>query len=158
MKIILHGVRVTPENGGWVHAHVERPDGMHIQHSFPVDTLEWRAAEYDIDPADLDTLLDVVLAELHLTDLTPGEDVTHPNGLFNAPDIETAREHHLTRCGAVEVVGADAHVWDRVKRHAVMHPEALDLKRQHVARERARVAVPHDRIAHLRQTLDILES
>jgi hypothetical protein len=48
--------------------HQLRPDGQAHLHVLPVDTLAWRAAEYGIDPADLDTLLDVVLHEPHMPD------------------------------------------------------------------------------------------
>ena len=63
-------------------------------HCFPKDVFEWRAAEYDIDPADMDTLLDVVLSEPFIDpgDVKPGE------RLHDAPTIEEARRAHLARC------------------------------------------------------------
>ncbi|MEV6154908.1 hypothetical protein AB0L53_31665 [Nonomuraea sp. NPDC052129] len=39
------------------------PSGARILHAFPHSTLEWRAAEYGIDPEDIDTLLEVILYE-----------------------------------------------------------------------------------------------
>jgi hypothetical protein len=63
-------------------------------HCFPKDVFEWRAAEYGIDPTDMDTLLDVVLAEPFLSPA----DYARRESLHDAPDIETARAAHLRRC------------------------------------------------------------
>lgn len=49
----------------------ESADGERDFHSMPLETLEWRAAEYDIDPNDFDALLDVVLHEGYVDD--PGD-------------------------------------------------------------------------------------
>lgn len=46
----------------WGVANV-RPDGVAIMHMFPHSTMEWRCAEYGIDPEDVETLLDVILHE-----------------------------------------------------------------------------------------------
>jgi hypothetical protein len=40
-----------------------RPDGVAHMHLVPHSTFEWRAAEYGIDPDDMDTMLDIVLHE-----------------------------------------------------------------------------------------------
>lgn len=82
---IVEDVPETPEETVWA---------TQAGHCFPKDTLEWRAAEYGIDPADTDALLDIVLAEPFLMpgDFTPGE------SLHDAPDIEAARRAHLRRC------------------------------------------------------------
>lgn len=40
-----------------------RPDGESMLGMMPHSTLEWRAAEYCIDPDDIDTILDVILHE-----------------------------------------------------------------------------------------------
>jgi hypothetical protein len=68
-------------------------------HQFPCDTLEWRAAEYAIDPTDVDTLLDIVMAEPFLT---PG-DWASGKHIYNHPDADlaTVRADHIARCGAV---------------------------------------------------------
>jgi hypothetical protein len=66
----------------------------------PTVTLEWRSAEYGIDPADVDTLLDVILHEPHIP-LT--DDGSGPRYADNGPDLWTAesttaaREAHLAR-------------------------------------------------------------
>jgi len=43
-----------------------RPDGKIHCHVFPKDTLQNRAAEYGIDPADRETLMDIVLHEPYM--------------------------------------------------------------------------------------------
>lgn len=100
----------------------ERPDGSIREHIFPKMTLDARAAEYGISPEDVDTLLDVILAEPYI--LHPGDARNHaadpaakaghrvkaantvgavkkgqdvPAWLFNADNIEQARQAHLAR-------------------------------------------------------------
>jgi hypothetical protein len=86
---------------------------------FPKFTLEQRAAEYGFDPADVETLLDVVLHEQFVH--SPGGEIEDaaaaqgmlspalvsngaarrgqmvPTDLFNAPTIKHARDAHLVR-------------------------------------------------------------
>lgn len=56
--------------------------------TFPEDTLEWRSAEYQIEPDQTDLLMDLVLYE----GMLPG-----PSVLFTAGTIEEAREVHVGR-------------------------------------------------------------
>ncbi|MQY07746.1 hypothetical protein [Actinomadura macrotermitis] len=104
-----------------------RPDGGLTGYVFPVETLEWRAAEYGIDPADVTTLLDIVLHEPFIPDPTDpasfagdaaaakgmtvpaaasGDRVAEgdpvPVWLYNAETIEQARAAHLARVAAVK--------------------------------------------------------
>lgn len=72
-------------------------DGHGLTHVFPKAALEWRAAEYGIDPADVDTLLDIVLHEQLLDD---EEAATIGPDLFEAPSTERARQAHLARIEA----------------------------------------------------------
>lgn len=127
-KIRLNGVE---REGEWLHADLTRPDGERHRLTFPVDTLEWRAAEYDLSPMDMDALLDVVLSEPFL-DPDPDDPAL---SLFEAPDIEQARAHHLKKVAQVQV-DSDPKAWEDVKGHCVMHLQAIDLKREHVRRVR----------------------
>ena len=68
-------------------------------HHFPDTALTWRAAEYDIDPSDVDTLLDIVLNELHIRP----EEIEQGTTLADAPDTETAKQAHLRRCARVKL-------------------------------------------------------
>ncbi|MFF4819856.1 hypothetical protein ACFY2K_35370 [Kitasatospora sp. NPDC001309] len=100
-----------------------RPDGDHHVTVFPTSSLEWRAAEYDIDhttPDGINTILDMLLHEPWIPDpreerhtepaaaksLTapatqeipgPTAEGPQPVTLHNAPDRATARQAHLER-------------------------------------------------------------
>lgn len=98
-----------------------KPDGTGHRHVFPQFTLLQRAAEYGIDPAAVDQLLDVVLHEPyapHPDDPLKGEDPAAaagmlspalvsrgttrkgdltPTTLYTAADAATARAAHLLR-------------------------------------------------------------
>lgn len=137
-------------------AHNDDGTTIRTVHLLPVDTLEWRAAEYGIDPADTATLLDIVLAEPYLSE----EDWAAGYRLHDAPDIATARRDHLARCARAKLrhrlsTRTAGHPCRRVAEESPLHPEAIALKRQLVAqaraahREAATVAAP-DRIAQLR--------
>ncbi|MFJ8043786.1 hypothetical protein ACIRBX_25120 [Kitasatospora sp. NPDC096147] len=108
-----------------------RPDGEHHIAVFPAATLEWRAAEYDIDhttKAGLDQILDIVLHEPFLPDplqdrdqdpaaakglTAPSTQALHglavgdqaPVTLHNAPDRATARAAHLERIAHLKRTG-----------------------------------------------------
>jgi hypothetical protein len=127
-----------------------------FRHLFPLETLEWRAAEYGIDPADTATLLDVVLAEPYLSE----EDWNTGHQLHDAPDIATARRDHLARCARAKLrhrltTRTAGHPCRRVADESPLHPEALELKRQLVAQARtahreSRAAAQPDRLVALR--------
>jgi hypothetical protein len=100
--------------------------------------MEWRAAEYGLDPdADRATLLDIVMAE----SLLRSEDYDGGYQLYDAPDMTTAREHHVARCARAKLRcrlstrGKD-HLLNRVRDESPMHPEILSIKRSLVAKTR----------------------
>lgn len=104
---------------------LQRPDGSFREHIFPKMTLDARAAEYGIDPADVDVILDVILHEPFIAH--PGDPRNYaddpaakaghrvktanaigvakkgqeapdvPAWLFNADSVSQAREAHLLR-------------------------------------------------------------
>jgi hypothetical protein len=169
---IQHTEATLVTEGGqqlWAVDGTRTADGteMRFRHEFPADTLEWRAAEYGIDPADTATLLDIVLAEPHLSE----EDWAAGHRLHDAPDIETARRDHIARCAraklrhristrtraATKDAPAVPSPCQRVADESPMHPDAIELKRQLVARARAAhasAAAPPDRIAALRAAVE----
>lgn len=102
-------------------------EGHIHEHIFPHVTLAWRAAEYGIDPADTQALLDVILHEPLLPDLDdPSEAAKDPAALagmtvparqargpvrkgdpvpvrlHNADTIDDARTAHLLRISAIK--------------------------------------------------------
>lgn len=110
-------------------------------HCFPKDIFEWRAAEYDIDPTDMDTLVDIVLSEPFLND----SDYTAGETLHDAPDLTTAREAHKSRCargklrGRITTRGKIAHkdgILHKLRTESLMDKEVIEVKREHVQRQR----------------------
>jgi hypothetical protein len=104
-----------------------KPDGFGHGYLFPKATLEYRAGEYGIDPEDTETLLDIVLHEPFLPDLSDPASHTsdpawqlgvrghalHPLGriragdmvpadLWTASTIDDARTAHLARIDHVK--------------------------------------------------------
>lgn len=126
-------VNAVSREGEAIIADVVTPSGVRVAHRFPVDTLEWRAAEYGLDPVvDADTLVDIVITEPHMD-----SPVDPALALHTAPTVAAAREHHLSRVLPVEY--ADG-VREEIRAHSVMAPEALDIKREYVAAARASTA------------------
>lgn len=123
-------------------------------HVIMKDTLEWRAAEYDIDPAAVDTLLDIVLAEPYLTP----EDWATGHRPHEAPDVATARQDHIARCAQVKLrhrmstrpgppamgggqaKAAVDHPLDAIRRAPGIDAAVVAIKGEYVRRVRAQVA------------------
>lgn len=141
-------------------------------HCFPKEIFEWRAAEYGIDPKDMDTLVDVVLSEPFLTaeDFQPGEN------LYDAPTVTAAREAHTARCARGKLRarlvsrGKIAHaggVLHTLRTESPMDEGVLAVKRQYVQEQRAArqreqrhvlrgfaaLPAPVDRVAQIREEL-----
>lgn len=121
-------------------------------HSIPKETLEWRAAEYKLDPTtEFETILDIVLAEPFVA---PEEQVGSVAGmeLIDAPDIETAKAHHVSRCARAKLkhrivtrkaagakalkAGEIANPLDMIRTDAVIDPTVVAVKAEHVRRTR----------------------
>lgn len=146
-------------------------------HSIPKETLEWRAAEYDLNPADqMETLLDIVLAEPYIDESEQVGTVTGEE-LIDAPDIATARTRHVTRCakaklkhristrkknqaGETSSAAASGNPLDVIRTGAVIDPIVVEVKKAHVRRMREHHGrrmeeTPTDRAARVADQLDI---
>lgn len=82
--------------------HVDRGGGIKWAHVFPKNLLDWRAAEYGIDPADVDTLVDIALHETMVP--TQLDEQTNAQlkakalpWLLDADNTDDARKYHLQR-------------------------------------------------------------
>lgn len=130
----------------------------------PVDTLEWRAAEYGIDPADTDTLWDIVIAEFYMTpdDYNHGQD---PH-LYGHPDRDVSKKSHMARVAKAKlrhrISTRNANpVHQKIKQESPLNPEVIAMKTEHVRlshqNEMARLARPQstesDRVERLRAIL-----
>lgn len=127
-KTLPNGVRLIV-----LEQEITLDDGSTIRgrHVFPDDTLEWRVAEYGMDPADPDPILEMVLWEPHLPEADQPELLLH-----DAPDIPTAREYHLKRISDFKGKGANpSHPGppDPVRGQVValsrMNPQAIEVKK-----------------------------
>jgi hypothetical protein len=145
-------------------------------HSIPKETLEWRAAEYRLDPvADFETILDLVLAEPFVSEEEQVGSVLGKE-LVDAPDIETARSHHISRCARAKLkhrigtrkgVGSKTenlveipNPFDVIRNGFVIDPTVVAIKRahvEHVREERAarRAEMPGDRAERIARELRI---
>lgn len=167
---VTDAVLIARENSPniWVIAKEIR-DGVgpvvRMAQAFPEDTLEWRVAEYDLDPNDKDTLIDILLYEHHLDD---GIDPDHPSSLAHAVTVSEAREFHLSRIKAKKGTGKvqtrkrapnenaisrtrsprlllidsgddpDTPL-DILKRELPIDPDLVEVKREHVRQQREAV-------------------
>lgn len=110
-------------------------DGNHFNYKyrFPVDTMEWRAAEYGIDPADTATLLDIVMVEPLMSE----EDYQDGVKLHDTDDIAQARADHLARVARKKLAARmstrkKGSPLQRIADESPMHPEIVAIKRLHV--------------------------
>jgi len=87
-------------NGGRVWQVTYTVDGHVYSHVFPQSVFAWRVAEYDLDPNDVDALIEAVLYEYHAK-----LDIEHPMSLRNAPSIPEARKHYLAQINTVKAAG-----------------------------------------------------
>ncbi|WP_069769799.1 hypothetical protein [Streptomyces sp. LUP30] len=78
-----------------------RPDGNKVNHVMPTSALDWRAAEYGIDPTDTEALMEILLHEPYMAVV---DDPQHgPQYADSGPDLwaadstATAREAHVAR-------------------------------------------------------------
>jgi len=94
VNIEVHHVEVVDLMGGEYFMVTYRVDADDIWHAytFPTDMLETRAAEYGLDPADVDQLIEIILYEPHVQ-----EDSDDPDLLHNADTIAKARVALLQR-------------------------------------------------------------
>ncbi|MFC6884678.1 MULTISPECIES: hypothetical protein [Actinomadura] len=125
-----------------------RPDGGRSGHVFPKSTLEWRAAEYGIDPDDIEALLDIVLHEPYLPDPGPTPEGARGAGAAPAavPNVQAAagdlaavrraRAVHLERIAGLKRTGVrvvqdeDADPLKAIRDHHGVDPERVAEKRR----------------------------
>lgn len=115
-----------------------RPDGARHFHLLPGVALEWRAAEYGVDPEDVDTLLEIVLHEPHMPAVDdPRHGFRFTDGrpdLWTADTTDDARAAHLARVKEcpVQISVRGVKALDPVRVNHRPTPESLRLKREAV--------------------------
>lgn len=134
--LIVALVDVTDDNGSIVR----------LSHFMPPDTMEWRAAEYDLDPiADKDLILDLVLFEPHLE--IPDEERLYKTDRETAKAAIRSRikaergksdAAKALRTGKPSRVGAAATEEEcraKLASMSFLHPEVVEIKREAVLRK-----------------------
>lgn len=119
-------IGVEQDGGSWRVA-MQTPNGKYL-HIFPTASIDLRAAEYGMDPDDSETMLDIILHELYITDMHH----LHPKFVYNT-DADTAREHYLS-------------LIEDVKKNTVQVTDPNNLlKHIHQMHPRIRSRVTHER-------------
>lgn len=148
----------TPVPTWHIEQKITQTDGstQNLIYVLPMDTIEWRCAEYGYDPInDLDFLTDSILIEPHVDDV----DNSHADFLYNSDTIEKAKAAHQARfrthlsqvqlvdnpaagalADATSVSKGKPGVRDVFRRHSPLDPEVLQIKADHVRRHHSRLA------------------
>lgn len=116
-------------------------------HAFPMETLDWRAAEYDIDPADTHTLLHIILYEPWEDGIDPMSEVQPTHYLYTSTTKSEARAEKFKRT-KYDTLHKKAAKGKRITDHDLLkpiherglyHPAGLDDKKTHIEQVRHRV-------------------
>lgn len=102
---------------------MEKPDGMDMIHRMPRKVIEYRAAEYDIDPSTEEGKQQIFDIMLHEPFVEEDEDVVRrastgnprkddPVNLWSAPSRAQARDAHLARIETAKRTKVNV-VWDK---------------------------------------------
>lgn len=100
-RTIIHSAEHAAMPWVW-EIHSQGEDGLKGMHLVPKSALDFRAAEYGIDPTDVDTLVGMLLAEVHMPtteqeQLDPVLKAKAKSHLWSASTTAEARANHLQR-------------------------------------------------------------
>lgn len=109
-----------------------KPDGNGHGYIFPKATLEYRAGEYGIDPDDVETLLDIVLHEPFLPDLS--EPDSHPTDPAWQMGVKGRALFPLGRIRAGDAVPADLWTADSIDDARTAHLARIDHVKANIVR------------------------
>lgn len=117
-----------------------------LAYLFPRDTIEWRAAEYDLDPlSDAELLTDIVLFEPHVT--IPEEKRLYRTSKAEAKEAllalvkaekdksdqgKAAKRKALPAARLAEVQGGEEEIRRNIRAMSHVHPQVVEAKRQYV--------------------------
>jgi hypothetical protein len=100
MRIVFDDVVKNDQQKQWEIKYHEEGDGARVLGDGSWQTIirvaafsmmDWRAAEYNIPPSDINTLIDIIVLEQYVT----SDFFNGPNSLFNAPTVGEARQAYL---------------------------------------------------------------
>lgn len=141
-KITIEDVR--QERGHWeIPYTLTQDDGMEEKVLLVVayDTLEWRAAEYNIPVTDLDTLVDIIVCEQFIEQ----EHFEGEKSLFKAATVDEAREEYLRKIAEIKLkyrvsTRGKSHPLQKLKNGVVFDPARVAIKGAAVILEREKTA------------------
>lgn len=121
---------------------------VRLAYIFPKDTMEWRAAEYDIDPSETEVLLDIILFEPHIK-VPPERQLyvaeSHDDarsyllGAIAQKKAESARERAQMRLPEGKGKSPEENARARVLELSHLDPEVIVAKREMVQVLRGRL-------------------
>lgn len=136
------------------------PDNLLHQTVIPEDTMEWRAAEWGIDPSEVDTLLDIVIYQEHFDEKIQPLDFPGPTDARGAMIAMLARTKQRVRpqgpnqwkdkkqrADRIQLAGVDDPAWveaitddalERFRTHSLLDPEVVAEKARFINERRAR--------------------
>jgi hypothetical protein len=133
------------------HVYVELEDGRTWVHVMPKEAFEWRAAEYSIDPSDVDALLDSVLYDGLIPD---------PRRKQNFEDDAAAKKGMVVANPKNNVrgvkLGEQVPIW-LYNAPSPGHAKKAHLERVKAAKERVKF-VPHESLKAAGDPLDVIRA
>jgi hypothetical protein len=131
-RVVVQSVTYREKPPCWeivVHEHHDdRPDPAVVINVLPYEMPIWRAAEYGIDPGDLNTLVDIMLCERYAD---PAAMQPHTIPLFNRPTIAEAREEFLALIVATKLkyrISTRNAEMNKIRQSTTVEPADLALK------------------------------
>ena len=96
-KVTIDNVTLSDDKTVWEILVTQTHDSeaypsVEVKIIIPVDLIAWRVAEYGLDPADVDTLIDVMICERYLP---PEKMQPHNVPLWNESTISNARAKYM---------------------------------------------------------------
>lgn len=131
---------VTSDDSKWHIIYEETADDgavKKVKLVAPLDMMEWRAAEYNLNPNNIDQLIDIILCEQYI----PQSHFESDKGLFKVGDIAEARAEYLRLIAEIKwhyrltTRRKDSPV-SYIRNRAIHNPSAIALKGANVMLQR----------------------
>lgn len=132
VRVVVQSVTYRQKPPSWeilVHEHHDdRDEPAVVVNVVPYEMPIWRAAEYGIDPGDLNTLVDIMLCERYVDPAALQPDTI---ALFHKATIAEAREEFLAHVVATKLkyrISTRTAEMNKIRQTTTVHPADLALK------------------------------